>query len=430
MSNDQLGPVAERDYPDGSLMILPPEAQARLLKEHKRSKCHRRLIDDATDVDSDGSQGDGPSHASVSRPRSYHDASSGPAHPLDQHHAAQTHDQYPIGSASNTVVLEPAPLQPSLPALHTTTGPPPTSHYITPPSAMLPESTSLPTPKPAPTPQTSLNDFAHHLWLTYSVHEQQNVQLGLPPFIAYGADALINFGMPESEIREFNSCKHAFPHVPQRLFPMIRPDGLPGQYFHLTQIPYGTDVDPVTSLARSYQIVICFDLGYHEMKKAEVQEAAHARFDAMGIPLTSRFREPVFALIHHQSKAWLGFLKVDLQNPEKDAIALLKRERIFTLQLQSSIYVIGKVEKGFDFPSTANNRRLGLQSPTLSTYTSRHLLRELIRLGYLVGYNLEFIGVAKRSLDQDTAEIIVASETTKQYLLQTPIFISGVKVSI
>jgi hypothetical protein len=331
MSNDQLGPVAERDYPDGSPMILPPEARARLLKEHKRSKRHHRLIDDATNVDNDGSQGDRPSHASVSRPSSYHDASSRHAHPLDQHHAAQTRDQYPIGSASNTVVPEPVPLQPSLPAVQTTIGPPPTSHYITPLSAMLPESTSLPAPQPAPTPQTSPNDFAHHLWLMYSIHEQQNVQLGLPPFTAYGVDALINSGLPESEIREFNSYKHAFPHVPQRLFPMIRPDGLPGQYFHLTQIPYGTDVDPVTGLARSYQIVIRFDLGYHELKKAKVQEAAHARFDAMGIPLASRFCELVSALIHRQSKAWLGFLKIDLQNPKKDAIALLKGEQIFTL---------------------------------------------------------------------------------------------------
>jgi hypothetical protein len=110
MGNDQLSPVAEHDYPDGSPMLLPPEARARLLKEHKRSKRHRHLIDDATDVDSNGSQDDRPSHASVSRPSSYHDASSGPAHPLGQHHAAQNHDQHPIGSASSTVVPEPAPL--------------------------------------------------------------------------------------------------------------------------------------------------------------------------------------------------------------------------------------------------------------------------------------------------------------------------------
>jgi hypothetical protein len=109
---------------------------------------------------------------------------------------------------------------------------------------------------------------------------------------------------------------------------------------------------------------------------------------------------------------------------------LLKGDRIFTLQLKSSDYVIGKIEKGFDFTSTANNRRLGLQSPTLSNYTSRHLLRELIRLGYLAGHNFEFIGVAKRYLAQDSAEITVASEATKQYLLQTPILISSERITI
>jgi hypothetical protein len=166
------------------------------------------------------------------------------------------------------------------------------------------------------------------------------------------------------------------------------------------------------------------------MTKNDVQDAARARFDAMGISLVQRFRKPISALIHRQTKNWLGFLKVDLQNPQKDAIVLLKGDRIFTLQLKSSDYVIGKVEKGFDFTSTANNRRLGLQSPTLSNYTSRHLLREFIRLGYLAGHNLEFIGVAKRYLAQDSAEITVASEATKQYLLQTPILISGKRITI
>jgi hypothetical protein len=71
-----------------------------------------------------------------------------------------------------------------------------------------------------------------------------------------------------------------------------------------------------------------------------------------------------------------------------------------------------------------------LQSPTLTKYTSRHLLKELIRLGYLSGYNLEFIGVAKKTLEQNTAEVTVASDNTKQYMLMTLIFISGEKVMI
>jgi hypothetical protein len=57
-------------------------------------------------------------------------------------------------------------------------------------------------------------------------------------------------------------------------------------------------------------------------------------------------------------------------------------------------------------------------------------LRELIRLGYLTRHNLEFIGVARHTLEQNTAEVTVASDTTKQYLLQTPIYILGNKVVI
>jgi hypothetical protein len=84
--------------------------------------------------------------------------------------------------------------------------------------------------------QHSPTDFAHHLWMIYSVHEQHNIQLGLPIFSSYGTVVLAHSGMPDSKIREYNSCRHAFPHVPQSLFSMLRPDGLPGQYFHLTQI--------------------------------------------------------------------------------------------------------------------------------------------------------------------------------------------------
>lgn len=76
------------------------------------------------------------------------------------------------------------------------------------------------------------------------------------------------------------------------------------------------------------------------------------------------------AIVHPQTKKWLGFLKVDLLNPSIDGIALLQGHRIFTLQLQDLSYVIGKIEKGFEFSSTAANRRLTLASPVLARYAS------------------------------------------------------------
>ena len=236
--------------------------------------------------------------------------------------------------------------------------------------------------------------------------------------------------MPDSEIQEYHSYRHAFPHVPQQLYPAVRPDGIPGQFYHLTQIPSGVDIDTQSGLAHTHQLVIRFDFGYNDMKKPEVQAAALARFESMGIPLANRFREPVSAIVHPHTKNWLGFLKVDLLNPSTDGISLLKGERIFTLQLQDLNYAIGKVEKGFDFPSTAANRKLELQSPILARYTSRQLLGELTRHGYIAGANLEFIGVTKRTKELETAEITVASEPTKRYLLSTPILFSGHRLHI
>ena len=70
----------------------------------------------------------------------------------------------------------------------------------------------------------------------------------------------------------------------------------------------------------------------------------------MEIPLASCYREPVVAFVHPKTKNWFGFLKADLLNPNPDALALLRGDRIFTLQLQDSSYVIEKIEKGLIFP--------------------------------------------------------------------------------
>ena len=138
------------------------------------------------------------------------------------------------------------------------------------------------------------------------------MQLRLPIFTTYGAATLAHSRMPKFEICEYNACRHAFLHVPQTLFSMTRLNGLPRQYFHLTQIPCGIDVDSITGLSHSYQILIYFESGYNEMMKDDVQEAARVRFEAMGIPLATRFRELVSALINRYTKTWLRFLKANL----------------------------------------------------------------------------------------------------------------------
>lgn len=284
-------------------------------------------------------------------------------------------------------------------------------------------------PPPPTAPKSGEPDqYYLFLWYSYSVHETLNAVDNRRPRLPYSENFLATQGTPSSEIQEYLNCRHAFPHVPQLLYPSIRPDGIAGQYYHLTQLPQNSEIDLATGLAPTYQVTIRFDTNYHNMTKTEVQIAAHARLELMRIPLANRFREPIAGLI--TQSGWMGFLKLDLLNPATDGIALLKGFRIFTLQLQNREYVVGKAEKGFEFNSTAINRRLKMHSPALGNLTSRQLLAELIKLGYSSGNNLEFIGVSKRTKEQTSADITVADENTKLYLRQYPLLLHGERIHI
>lgn len=72
------------------------------------------------------------------------------------------------------------------------------------------------------------------------------------------------------------------------------------------------------------QVTIRFDTNHHNI--LEVQQAALARLEFMRIPLANRFREPIAALVTQSE--WMDFLKLDLLNPAKDGIALLRDHRI------------------------------------------------------------------------------------------------------
>jgi hypothetical protein len=116
-------------------------------------------------------------------------------------------------------------------------------------------------------------------------------------------------------------------------------------------------IEPTTGLSPAYMIVICFDNNYPGLSKQEVQEAAASRFEMMNIPLAPRYHEPISTIVDKESSQWLGFLRVDLLNPQVDGLALLRDDQVFTLYLRHE-YVIGKVEKGFDFCSISTNRKL------------------------------------------------------------------------
>jgi hypothetical protein len=149
----------------------------------------------------------------------------------------------------------------------------------------------------------------------------------------------------------------------------------------------------------------------------------------MRIPAASCFKEPIGAIIDQTTSKWLGFLWVDLLNPLTDGLALLKGDRIFTLQLKQE-FIIGKVEKDFEFTSTATNRKLKIQSSIFANYISRQSLSKLIRLGCMSGQQIEFAGVSKHLPNQDYAEITLITVETQQHLLQRPVFLAGEQVIV
>ena len=57
-------------------------------------------------------------------------------------------------------------------------------------------------------------------------------------------------------------------------------------------------------------------------------------------------------------------------------------------------------------------------------------MAKLIHLGYASGQVMKFVGVSKQTLEQDFAKITLVAEDTKSYLLSSPVFLEGERITI
>ena len=73
-----------------------------------------------------------------------------------------------------------------------------------------------------------------------------------------------------------------------------------------------------------------------------------------------------------------GFIKIHLQHPKQDGLALLWGERAFVMTMGDGERSIGKVEKGFELITKAKNMRLHLKGEALRNNTAIYILRTLI----------------------------------------------------
>ena len=81
-------------------------------------------------------------------------------------------------------------------------------------------------------------DIVSKMWLGFSIHEAIASHRGHEIIHEHRTDEEFKkIGTPAREITEFKTLRRAFPRVPQVLYSNERPDAVPGNHLHFTQIP-------------------------------------------------------------------------------------------------------------------------------------------------------------------------------------------------
>ena len=88
-------------------------------------------------------------------------------------------------------------------------------------------------------------DIVFHMWLGFPIHEAIAIRNGTEIIKERRIqEEFVKLGTPPSEIIEFNTLRRAFPRVPQTCYPHERPDAVPGNHLHFTQLQRLEKVDP------------------------------------------------------------------------------------------------------------------------------------------------------------------------------------------
>lgn len=262
-------------------------------------------------------------------------------------------------------------------------------------------------------------DIVAHMWLGFSIHEDMAIHKGVDIIREHRTnEEFAQLGTPAREITDFNTLRRAFPRVPQALFPNERPDAVPGNHLHFTQIPKQEHTDPATGLSDGFHITIRYDYGFKGVTRQDARGACVERLRQMDIPLGTIYSNPIDIGTNAVTKNWAGFIKVHLKNPLLDGIALLKGHRAFVMQMDNGEKVIGKIEKGYELASKARNLRLHLKGDTLRHEHASTIFKSLVHESYYSGHQHEFMGLTKPILDKNFAFLTLTTEEARNVVLK------------
>ena len=120
------------------------------------------------------------------------------------------------------------------------------------------------------------------------------------------------------------------------------------------------------------------------------------RLEEMKIELGSDIGEPLAMLCHTNTKIWLGMVKIHLQNPNPDAIDLLKGTRIFAIPLDEDTLTITKISKSYHTIVPSSHTSLKIEGEQLKTWEAHHLLKSIVTDTFARRHDFEITKVTKR----------------------------------
>ena len=167
-------------------------------------------------------------------------------------------------------------------------------------------------------------DMLGQMWLGFQMHEALATQRGMKELKEKQTDEdFITTGNPVSGIQDFRTLRRAFLCTKQIVFPTKRPDAVPGQHLHYTQIPMYEKIFQYTGLTEGFHVTIRFDGEYKKLNRREVKTTCMEIMKFMNIPLDTTYSNPLDIGIYTITRKWAGFMKPHLQHPKREDLALL-----------------------------------------------------------------------------------------------------------
>ena len=233
-----------------------------------------------------------------------------------------------------------------------------------------------------------------NLWLGFDTMEKLALEGGAPQNFEI---TTAKKSRSEKETTELLASKFSYPHVRQALYPIVRPDGIEGQHFNITQLPFEVETDPENGLSFDYHIAIYFQKPTRQYSHEEILALTQARLKDMKITLGSKIAEPIAVLCKNGSaRHWSGTIKLHLKYPGLDGINLLKGNRAFIIKLDTTL-TVGKICKSYNTIARNNMLSVKINSLSLGNITGHGLFKEIVEESFKRGQELEITGVQKNT---------------------------------